>query len=77
MKEENEKILAAGSGYFGIGGTSSDRLKEITEEGNFVKEGVQPAAEDPNADRTAQCATEYGKEFYWDASLEVCSNTPR
>ena len=77
MKKDNEVLLAAGSGYFGIGGSSQGRLDEIAEEGNFVKEGIQPAVEDPNADRTAQCVIEHGKEFYWDAELEVCSSTPR
>ena len=66
-------MLAAGTGYGGIGGSNPDRLKAISEGNEFIEEGVKTAAEDPNADRTAQCVKEHGEGFFYDPSLEMCS----
>lgn len=75
MKDDVDTLLTAGTGYFGMGGSDRQRMDEIAEEGNFIKEGIQPAVEetDPNAERTAQCVKEHGEGYFYDPSLEMCS----
>jgi len=69
-----EKLLVAGMGsYFGKSDDEQARLDAAAAGNEFVKEGVQPAVADPNADRTAQCIKEHGEGYFYDPSLEMCS----
>jgi len=69
---ENEKMLLAGS-YFGKSDEAQGRLDAAAKGEEFVKEGVTPVVEDPNAERTAQCIKEHGEGYIYDPSLEMCS----